>query len=93
MDIEIKEKQHTGMVFIGKEEDPKAEMQFVRESKELINVKHTKVAEELQGQHVGKKLLDHLAEKARQENTKIKAECSYVQHVFEKYDDYDDVQH
>jgi predicted GNAT family acetyltransferase len=91
MDIEIKEKQHTGKLFIGEEEEPKAELKFIKESDKLINVKHTEVSEELKGQSVGRKLLDHLAEKARKENFKIKAECSYVQHIFEKYDDYDDV--
>jgi len=92
MDIEIKEKQHTGKLFVGEEAKPKAEMTFTRENEKLINVKHTNVSEELKGQSVGRKLLDHLAEKARKENFKIKADCSYVQHVFNKYDDYNDIQ-
>jgi predicted GNAT family acetyltransferase len=50
------------------------------------------VLDELKGEGMGRKLLDKLAQKARNENFKIKAECSYVQHVFDKYDDYDDVQ-
>ncbi|ADR23522.1 hypothetical protein MATR_26240 [Marivirga tractuosa] len=92
MKIEIKEKQHTGKLFVGDENDPKAEMKFTKESGNILNVKHTEVSEELKGQSVGRKLLDHLAEKARNENFKLKADCSYVQHVFNKYDDYKDVQ-
>jgi len=92
MNIEIAEKEHTGKVFVGEEEKPQAEMQFVRENKNLVNVKHTEVSEELKGQGVGRKLLDELAKKAQKENFKVKADCSYVQHVFSKYDDYNDIQ-
>ncbi|WMN13060.1 GNAT family N-acetyltransferase [Marivirga salinae] len=92
MKIKIKENQHSGKLFVGEEENPKAEMEFTKESENLINVKHTKVSEDLKGQSVGRKLLDHVAEKARNEHFKIKADCSYVQHVFNKYDDYKDVQ-
>lgn len=91
MDIEIKEKQHKGKVFVGNENEPEAEMAFNRDNENLITVKHTKVSDELKGEGVGRKLLDQLVEKARKENFKIKAECSYVQHVFEKYDDYEDI--
>ncbi len=91
MKIEFKEKQQTGKLFVGEEDNPKAEMQFTREGENILNVKHTEVSEELKGQSVGRKLLDYLAEKARNENFKLKADCSYVQHVFNKYDDYKDV--
>lgn len=92
MKIEFKEKEHTGKLFVGDENNPKAEMQFTREDAHILNVKHTEVSEELKGQGVGRKLLDYLAEKARRENLKLRADCSYVQHTFNKYDDYKDVQ-
>ncbi|HET8858433.1 GNAT family N-acetyltransferase [Marivirga sp.] len=91
MNIEITENAQIGKLYIGEEKNPKAAMEFTIESGNIRNVKHTEVSEELKGQSVGRKLLDNLAEKARKENFKIKADCSYVQHVFEKYDDYDDV--
>jgi predicted GNAT family acetyltransferase len=92
MDIEIKEKQHTGKVFVGDEKNTKAEMAYTRSDENLITVKHTAVCDELKGEGMGRKLLDQLAEKARNENFKIKAECSYVQHIFGKYGEYNDIQ-
>lgn len=91
MNISITEEQNGGKIFVGDEQKPQAEMIFTKESGNTVVVKHTEVSEELKGQSVGRKLLDHLATKARNENFKIKAECSYVQHVFNKYDDYNDV--
>ncbi len=45
----------------------------------------------LRGQGVAKKLLDHLARYARDNNLKIRPLCSYVVKAFEKYQEYRDV--
>lgn len=92
MTIKLNEKENTGKFFIGNQDDPKAEIAFKKEQGDVIVAKHTKVSDELKGEGVGRKLLDKLVKKARNENKKIKAECSYVQHVFEKYNEYNDVQ-
>lgn len=54
-------------------------------------VNSTFVRPDYTGQGIAKKLLDEIVMQAREKNVKIVPECSYVQHVFEEKEGYEDV--
>lgn len=88
MDIKRGEKNF----YIGdNENDPLAEMAFVRSSDKLIIIDHTYVSEELKGQGVGNKLLDALTEWARSEDKKIIPLCPFAKAQMEKDSKYHDL--
>ena len=58
---------------------------------DIMAVDHTFVSPDLRGQGTAKKLLDHAATYARENEFKIEPICSYVVSAFEKSDEYDDI--
>lgn len=58
---------------------------------DIMAVDHTFVSPELRGQGAAKKLLDHTATYARENEFKIEPICSYVVSAFEKSNEYDDI--
>lgn len=57
----------------------------------LLIIKHTYTHDGFQGQGVGKKLLQGMIDKARQEGKKIRPVCEFAKAVMEKNDSYHDV--
>ena len=82
-----------GKFYIGdNENDPLAEITFVKTGEDKIIIDHTIVSDTLQGQGVAKKLLTRAVEFAREEKIKIIPVCPYVIAQFEKNPDlYGDV--
>ncbi len=64
---------------------------YAIENDKVIIANHTYVSPEHRGQNLAKKLLDRLVEYAREENIKIRPQCSYVVRAFERYDEYQDI--
>ncbi len=89
--MEIIKKDHA---FVIEDEHGKiiASISYQVESDDVIVANSTFVDPVLRGQGIARKLLDRLAEHARENNLKIRPLCSYVVNAFEKYDDYQDVQ-
>lgn len=58
---------------------------------DVMVMDHTFVSEELRGQGVAKKILDHAADYAREKGLKMEPVCSYVVTAFERYKEYSDV--
>ena len=58
---------------------------------ELLIIKHTYTHDGFQGQGVGKKLLNGMAEKARTEEKKIRPICEFAKEVKKKNEVYHDV--
>lgn len=79
------------MFYHGPENHPLAKIVFKPAEAGVIIATSTVVDPSLRGQGIAKKLLDHLADYARQEGLKIRPECSYVVKAFERYTDYEDV--
>ena len=78
--------------YIGESQDSAdAIITYKVESDHVIVANSTFVDPKLRGQQVAKKLLDRLAEYARNHNLKIRPTCSYVVKAFERYDEYQDV--
>ena len=62
-----------------------ASMHYVHTGQTMIIIDHTEVDESLQGQGVGRKLLDATAEYARKNRYKILATCPYAKAQLEKH--------
>lgn len=73
------------------EEDFLAEMTFVPSGDNLIIIDHTTVTDKLNGQGVGKLLLEELVKWARKENKKIIPLCPYAKSQTEKNKEYHDM--
>lgn len=68
-----------------------AEITYQENTPGVLDVDHTFVSPTLRGQGVAKKLVDAIADFARNENKKLKAVCPYVVTLFEKSTEYDDL--
>ena len=68
-----------------------AEITYVSKGEGVIEANHTFVDPSLRGQGVARRLVDRLADFARDENLKIHPTCPYVVALFEKSTEYDDV--
>ncbi len=77
--------------YIPGKEGTLAHITFRPEDKKTIIAVSTFVAPSMRGQGIAKKLLDRLAEHARENNLKIRPQCSYVVTAFEEHEEYKDV--
>ncbi|MDB5226329.1 MAG: family N-acetyltransferase [Bacteroidota bacterium] len=81
-----------GEFFIRDDQNRKiAVMTYVMANDTTINILHTIVEEELEGQGIGRKLVDAAVQFARKEGYKIMADCPYAASVFRKTPEYKDV--
>lgn len=84
-------KHEEGIFFIENEGRRVAEITYVPAGDGKINANHTYVSAELRGGGVAGKLLDALADYARENGLKIIPSCSYVVTRFSHGNKYDDV--
>ena len=86
----IKEGQHS--FYIGDdEENVIGRITYEVESDDIIVANHTYVSPDHRGKNIAKLLLDRLVEHARDNNLKVRPQCSYVVRAFEKYKEYQDI--
>ena len=62
----------------------KAEMTYSKAGDTMLIIDHTEIAPELQGQGVGRKLLDVIVAHARERSLRILPLCPYAKSVFDK---------
>ncbi len=75
--------------YIGESENETvAEITWVPSGENLIIIDHTHVAKDLEGQGIGKKLVDKVAHMAREEGLKIIPTCSFAKSVLEGNEKY-----
>ena len=86
-------KQSDNSFYVGdSEKTPLAEIKFSYEGENIIKIEHTNVSDVLRGQNVGKKLVQNVAELARQQNKKIIPLCPFAKKEMTKNaDEYEDV--
>lgn len=84
MEILLKEEGSKGAAYVGDYYKPDAVMTYSIAGDDLIIIDHTEVSEIFRGQGVGRKLLDIIVTKARNENKKILPLCPYAKSVFDK---------
>lgn len=73
------------------EENPKAQMEYKLLGEDVVEIHHTEVSQELQGEGVGKELLSELVDWARTENMKILPSCPYAEKQLKKNPEYDNM--
>lgn len=64
---------------------------YTRSGDKKLTIDHTEVNSEYQGKGVGKAMVEKSAEYARNENLKIRPQCSYAKKIMERSSGFDDV--
>lgn len=57
----------------------------------VLTVKHTEVSDQLEGQGMGKKLVEHVVNYARQEGKCIDPQCPFANDIIKKTPEFQDV--
>jgi len=90
IDIQQADNGKKGMFYIGEHHATVTEMTYVWSGNKII-IDHTSVDETLQGQNIGKRLVDSAVQFARAKEIKIFALCPFAKSVFDKNPEYADV--
>lgn len=84
-------KQGNQQFYIGEEAHPLAEITYYTKSDRIIVADHTYVSEQLRGQGIANRLLEHLAAYAREQKLLIEPLCSFVKREFDRSSAYEDI--
>ncbi|RME99249.1 MAG: N-acetyltransferase [Bacteroidetes bacterium] len=90
-DIKLSEQDHKGRAYLEIDGQTRAEMTYSLAGSKLLIIDHTEVDESLQGQGVGRKLLDKVIELVRERKLKVLPLCPYAKAQFEKDENIQDV--
>lgn len=93
MDIQYRAEDSKGSFFIEKNGDVKAEMTYSKAGSDKIIIDHTEVSDELRGENVGKKLVEHAVNFARENKLKVIPLCPFAKSVIERDESLQDVLH
>ncbi len=78
--------------FVGEDEkSPQGLIKYIEEEEGVLLVTSTQVNPSMRGQGLAGILLDHLADYARSEDLKLRAQCSYVVKKFDQDPSYNDI--
>lgn len=89
--IQIEEKETNGRAVLTIDGEAKAEMTYSKAGDSMIIIDHTDVDPSLQGQGIGRKLLDKIVAMVREQNKKIIPLCPFANSVFKKDESIRDV--
>jgi predicted GNAT family acetyltransferase len=84
MNIQLEENGNKGAAFYENAAERLEEMTYSKAGDNLIIIDHTEVDESLQGQGVGRKLLDKIVEMLREKGIKAMPLCPFAKSVFDK---------
>lgn len=90
MNIQFEQSGTEGSFFIDKDSQRIAEARFAINGSEM-DLYHTQVNEQYQGEHLGNLLIDAAVEYARKNDIKIYPSCRFAQVVFGRKKEYRDV--
>lgn len=92
-DIPVKhEKTHTGGRYVLQLQDgPEAEMTYVSSAQNTITIDHTYVPNEYRGKGIAARLVNTAINAARESETKIVPQCSYVAAQFRRHPEWNDL--
>lgn len=91
MEVQHELKGTEGLFYVTQGDHHVAEMRYSMTSPSVMDIYHTEVSEDLQGKHIGRKLIEAGVDFARKHHYKIHASCSFAQNVFETTNDFNDV--
>lgn len=83
--------QEKNRFYMGDPKQPTAEITFRDIDKDTMSVDHTFVDGSLRGRGIAEKLLDAVADLARQEHKKLSATCSYARGKLDTSEKYRDI--
>lgn len=84
MDIQHKSSDTKGEFYIGQNGDTVAKITYSKLGNTQLIVDHTEVSDELQGQGVGKKLVEHIVDYARNKGVKLIPLCPFAKSIIER---------
>lgn len=91
MQIENELEEDEGIFYIEENGKRLAKLLYRILNNDRLIIEHTEVSRELEGQGIGKQLVDHAVEYARANKLKIIPNCAFAKSVFKKYKGYEDV--
>ncbi len=91
MDIQHKAGDSKGSFFIEEDGEVKAEITYSKAGNTKIIIDHTEVSDELQGEHIGKALVEHAIAYARKNELTVIPLCPFAKSVIERDESLQDV--
>jgi predicted GNAT family acetyltransferase len=92
MKVEQQQSGQDGSFYIQNEGHRIAESRYMVTGDDIMDIYHTEVSENFQGQHLGDDLIKSAVEFAREHNLKIAPSCSFAQAMFGRHPEFRDVQ-
>ena len=90
MEIKNEEHHHAGAFYLDDSGTRMGEMRYIIRDT-VMNIYHTEVSPQLQGQHMGEKLVEAGVNYARENHLKILPTCVFARSVFNRVKAYADV--
>ncbi len=91
MQIQHRHNEKKGMAYVAEAENILAEMTYVMAGPHKMIIDHTEVSPALEGQGVGKKLLEKLVTYARENDIKILPLCPFAKATLDRVTEWQDV--
>ncbi len=91
MNIQHKEGDTKGEFFIEKNGQTQAKITYSKLGNTQIIIDHTEVADELKGQNIGKKLVTHAVQYARENKLRLIPLCPFAKSIIERDESLQDV--
>lgn len=88
MEIKLDENDSQGRFFVGDKDKPIALLNYFYKTDNVLVITHTEVDSSLQGQGVGKALIEAVVNFAKQNDLKIQPLCTYASAVLIKNEVY-----
>ena len=91
MEITREEHGKKGAFYIEENGEWLAELTYFKSGENEITIDHTEVDETLEGQGIGKQLVEASVKHARENNLKIVAQCPFAKKVIDEKPDFQDI--
>lgn len=91
-EIQQKEVAGAGLFFIEEDGERLAELSYTRKDNGILNLDHTETNPKMTGKGLGSKLVKHAVDFAREKNLKVDPICGYAAKMFERHEEYQDIQ-
>jgi uncharacterized protein len=91
MQIKFQNQDSEGSFYAEEAEKRIGEIRFTLFPDNQLEIYHTEVSSEHQGQHIGERLVEAVADYARREGKKVIPSCTFAKTVFARNADFKDV--
>jgi predicted GNAT family acetyltransferase len=91
MEIKEQETENKGSFYVEVNGEKKAEMTYSKAGTERIIIDHTEVSDDLRGEGVGLKLVEHAVNFVRDRGIKILPLCPFTKAALQKHPEWKDV--